>query len=136
MSPLLGIAAGTIITWGIALLLDVFAWTGELHWALRVLAISTSAVMWALFTSVLQDKQLYGGGLYAMEPAPRAVRRVWYVRIAILVLWALSISAVSSHNILVFWVLIVLQLGVLVGEVGWRDPWLGVLTVMGRRGGQ
>lgn len=117
-APFYGLGVGALIAWYAAytsgtLAADHIAWVG------RFFAVTTSLIMWTLFTTTLQGKEIYGGGMIEKNDTSR---RTSFVCLVIFGLWALSLIAYVSHHTLIFWGCSLLQMVILFGEVGWRDP--------------
>lgn len=134
MSPVFGIAAGTFIAWFLAYCLGLLSTAGEVQHAIRLFGVITSVVMWALFTSAMQDKEIFGGGLISLNrDCSTSVRRVWLVRLWLFVGWAAALITISTHKLMLYWPISIAVLMIVVGEVGWRDPLCGAgMIVKGR----
>ncbi|MEN5393846.1 hypothetical protein [Stenotrophomonas sp. TWI377] len=131
MSPVFGIAAGTFVAWFIAYCLGTLEGAGHLQQAIRMFGVITSIVLWALFTSQVQDKEIYGGGLVSLDhTCPRTMRRIGHVRLVILMAWVAAIITLCTDRLAIYWCASVLVLLMVVGEVGWRDPWCGVRAML------
>lgn len=134
MSPVFGIAAGTFIAWFIAYCLGALKDAGQLQHSIRMFGVTTSIVLWALFTSQAQGKEIYGGGLFSLDHScSTTMRRIGHVRLAILVAWAAAIITLCTAHVAIYWLCSVILILMVVGEVGWRDPYCGVLAMLKRR---
>ncbi|MBY4598382.1 hypothetical protein K3217_22975 [bacterium BD-1] len=123
-APLIGIIVGALIGWFAmysSQVNDPHATTVTAkEWVGRFQAITNSLIMWSLFTTTLQDRQIFGGGMLARQsPMPRGI---WLVCMAIFFFWAISIIAFVTNQITIFFISSLCMLAILVGEVGWDDP--------------
>lgn len=131
LSPVFGIAAGTLIAWFLAYCLDLLDSASELQQAVRLFGVITSVVMWALFTSAMQGKEMFGGGLFPLDQTcDESVRRTWLIRLIVLVAWGAAIMTLCTHKLELYWLIAGLLLVIVVGEVGWKDPFFGLFTLL------
>lgn len=120
MAPAMAIVGGAVIVWYMGLRLDPDKQMTHVEWGLRLFGIITGLIFWAIITSWVQKKEMYGGGLVDMCADQERRLQVW--RTLYFVFWALAAIALSTKDYRVFWVIGTALFMSIVSEIGWRRP--------------
>lgn len=117
-APFYGILVGSCISWAAIYFAGISSTAPEL-WAGRLQAIINSLLMWSMFTALLQNKEIYGGGL--VERDGDDGRLIW-LAMTLFLIWVLSLLSFVTNRMLLFYGLSFAMSAGLAGEIGWRDP--------------
>lgn len=129
--PFFGMAAGAAVSF-IAMSYADDAEISELVLLGRLHALVTAMIFWALGAAWLQGKEIYGGGAMACGEDKRNL----LVGVPLVVIWVFSLVCFVARDTFWTWVLSFILVFGFFGEVGWRNPFVLVRTIVQILGGK